>query len=436
VSSILEGEVGAKPNFVTDGAQLLLSQPWLGTQTMSPAHFQAGDRLLITSYGIEVGQDAARTPWDNEFYNLPGDFVASPQRHGLAWFNLEAEVAIPDPSAVPDFANNNPNTNDNPNDDFAFPQTIADLQVIPPNALPQTNPRTLDKGQLGRYRTATVAAARGTGWDLLPTLGDPRSAVTPDWSHDGLEIAYVATEVTSSDGHPDWTANQADIRTVQFNDGAGGASVPLAGASDPDVLEYYPAFSSNDEFIAFARAPEPSVQTRFGCSPINTAQCLAQPLGENADGPYYNRNGEIHIVPRSGGTPIRLAANDPASCTGETSRGSINSWPKWSPRVVTTEGKTYYFLIFSSARAYEGQFELPRISYTPPVLPNSSQLYMAAVTVDDESGEVTTYPAVYLWNQNRVLSTAGNGNTSVSTARLSNLTPAWDEFILPPIVIQ
>jgi hypothetical protein len=57
---------------------------------------------------------------------------------------------------------------------------------------------------------------------------------------------------------------------------------------------------------------------------------------------------------------------------------------------------------------------------------------MAAVVVDDDSGQVTTYPAVYLWNQNRVVSPNGN----VNEASISNLTPAWDEFILPPVVIQ
>jgi hypothetical protein len=100
--------------------------------------------------------------------------------------------------------------------------------------------------------------------------------------------------------------------------------------------------------------------------------------------------------------------------------------------VVSTEGKTYYFLIFSSAREYPGQFALQSVAYTPPLLPSSSQLYMAAVVVDDDSGQVTTYPAVYLWNQNRVVSPNGN----VNEASISNLTPAWDEFILPPVVIQ
>jgi hypothetical protein len=252
--------------------------------------------------------------------------------------------------------------------------------------------------------------------------------VTPDWSHDGLEIAYVSTDVTSTDGHPDWTANAADIRVVPYGNRAGGTATLLPGASDPNWLEYYPAYSADDAFIAFTRAPRPSNPGRG--SPGNQTGCVNPPgsLGENPDGPYYNRNGEIYVVTRGGGEPIRLRANDPVACTGETSRGVINSWPKWSPRVETDGETTYYFLLFSSARAHEGAFDIPTVATTPPVLNKSSQLYMAPLVVD-AAGAVTTYPAVYLWNQNVVVDAAGTATVKPG----SNLTPAWDDFSLPPV---
>jgi hypothetical protein len=78
------------------------------------------------------------------------------------------------------------------------------------------------------------------------------------------------------------------------------------------------------------------------------------------------------------------------------------------------DGKRYYWLIFSSARRYVGQFDLVPDEYSPGG--PSSQLYLAGVVVD--GAEITTFPAVYLWNQSR--------NTS-------NLTPAWDKFDIPPI---
>ncbi len=416
VSSILPANAGTSPDYLTDGASLALSQPWLGTQTMTPAHFAAGDRMLITSYGLLApGTTPTRTPWD----------ARVPTRHGLAWFDLEAEVVVADRSEVTEFAPSN-----NYTDGFTYPVTPSDLQVIPANP---PGAGRLDRRQLSLFRQLTVANAQGSAWDVMATNGETLSAVTPDWSHDGEQLVYVSTDITSSDGHPDWTADVADIKMVPYNDGEGGAVEALDGASEPGFLEYYPAFSSDDAFVLFARAPNPSNPTRTGCTPETQAQCQAQNLGQNPDGPYYNRNGEIYVVSSGGGEPVRLVANDPVACTGDTVRGSINSWPKWSPRVVSTEGKTYYFLIFSSARQYDGRFQLQTTDFTPPVLPNSSQLYMASIVVDDATGAVTTYPAIYVWNQNTLVDAEGNPEPPL---RSSNLTPAWDEFLLPPIVIQ
>ena len=64
------------------------------------------------------------------------------------------------------------------------------------------------------------------------------NAVSPTWSNDGNEIAYVSTDLASTDGHPDWKANSADIKVVAYQDplapqtGAPPAAVPLTGASD------------------------------------------------------------------------------------------------------------------------------------------------------------------------------------------------------------
>jgi hypothetical protein len=398
---------GALPATVTPYAANLLKQPWLGMQAMSPAFFSTapgGQRILITTYGTEpAGDQTARTPWDPRFANGQG-----PARHQLAWFDLAA---------------NDP-TNPIP-------------EEIPPDPAIQGQQQSIY--QVRDLRAAAVARARNTSWGLIATIGEQRSAVTPAWSQLGATVAYVSTDVSSTDGHPDWTANAADIFTVPYNNHAGGNVTALQGASDPNFLEYYPDYSADDAFITFVRAPNPSPGAIGRCVPQQDANglvtaCPAVDLGENPDGPYYNRNGEIFIVPSAGGTPIRLSANDPVSCSGESARGSINSWPKWSPRVAKDEvgGKTYYFLMFSSGRSYPGAFELPRARLTPNISNKSSQLYMAAIVVDNATQQVTTYPAVYLWNQNITVDAQGNGRTEPT----SNLTPAWDDFSIPPVRVE
>jgi hypothetical protein len=145
------------------------------------------------------------------------------------------------------------------------------------------------------------------------------------------------------------------------------------------------------------------------------------------------------VIPSAGspdGSVVTLAANEPAACGGDdVAAGLINSWPKWSPDAFTVGGKTYYFLVFSSARKYGDeftqQFKLPPNPLSSFKGRNdSSQLYLAAVVVDNTSKQITTYPAVYIWNQNRAPSADG-----AAALHYSNLTPAWDPIKLPDLMI-
>ncbi len=143
---------------------------------------------------------------------------------------------------------------------------------------------------------------------------------------------------------------------------------------------------------------------------------------------YYHPQGEIYVVPSAGGSPVRLAANDPPACTGEVSPGVTNSWPKWSPTVRTGpegtphEGKRYYFLLFSSAR--RSPF---RLGQGP-----ASQLYLTTL-VELPGGELRSYLAMYLWNQSfEITGEAADGTAIVTPLQTSNLTPAFDEFVIPP----
>ena len=215
------------------------------------------------------------------------------------------------------------------------------------------------------------STAQGAGWGII-ARGDGASAGNPAFSHDGQTIAYHRASSVSVAGQ----AANADIYTVPYNNRAGGTAKALTGASDGAKNEFYPAFSADDAYIAFSRADT-------GLS-------------------YNNGNAEVFIVPAAGASaPTRLVANDPPACSGATSPGVTNSWPKWSPAVGTFSGRSFYWIVFSSTRAGAGH----------------PQLYMAGVEIDN--GTIAKQgAAIYLWNQPEAE---------------SNHTPAWDTFAIPPV---
>jgi hypothetical protein len=218
----------------------------------------------------------------------------------------------------------------------------------------------------------------GTTNGTLARTGDSGKVTEPAWSHDGNDVVYVSAKSTLIDGRLD--TGPADLYWIPFQNRAGGPATALPGASDPNFTEYYPSFSPDDAFVAYTRVP-------------------------GAESAYSDPDAEVYLLPfhgGAGGTPIRLAANDAATCqTSLASPGLTNDWPKWSPEAVSAGGKTYYWLTFSSKRAGTA----------------NAQLYITAVVVD-EVGQLSTFPALYLWNQP---STDGNH------------TPSWDDFAIPPI---
>lgn len=258
------------------------------------------------------------------------------------------------------------------------------------------------KGDVQQALNDQVRAQLNKAFGLLALDGETRSAATPSFSHDGKQIVYTSAEVTQ-DGRLSSNNHEVDLHLVPYNERAGGKVTNLNGAAEPGVAEYYPTFSADDALVAFNRV------AKIDGGPI-----------------YYRPDGEIYVIPAKGGSALRLRANDPPACTGEKSPGVINSWPKWSPRALSVTSsmnefgpppRTFYWLVFSSARAYPGQFQLPKTQYSPSDT-RSSQLYMAAVVRDNTNGKLESYPAVYLWNQD---------------PKTSNLTPAWDEFKIPDV---
>ncbi|MBW2454937.1 MAG: hypothetical protein JRI68_10515 [Deltaproteobacteria bacterium] len=229
-----------------------------------------------------------------------------------------------------------------------------------------------------------LEAADQNAWGILARNGDAREASNPAWRHDGTAVAYVSSD-TAGEGVV--ATGAMDIYTVPYADKAGGTAQPLPGASEPTFEEYYPVYSPNDAWLAFNRH-------------------------DQALNSYNQPVAEVFVVAGQGGTVTRLRANDPPTCTGLTSPGLTNSWPRWAPSAGEEGNLRYYWIVFSSKR---------RPAESAPNDPPIPQLYIAAV-VTSESGGVETilqdYPAVYVRSQD---------------PSANNHTPAWDYFVVDQV---
>jgi hypothetical protein len=243
-------------------------------------------------------------------------------------------------------------------------------------------------------------ALRGTAWNWIYAPVTGAYAAAPSWSRDGTKVLFTMTDKVKS-GRLGTSAN-AHLYTVPYSKAGPQPATPVPGdGSAAGKAQYYGVLSANDKMIAYNELDATVAGTTH--PPLDSMD--TSPL----DGMYAQPQTEIFVIPATGGTKRKLAANSPAQCPGQMqSPGINNSWPKWSPQVETSGNRTYYWLIFSSWR------EGGKYPTGGPI----AQLFMTAVTTD-EINVYTNYPAVYLWNQ---------PTTS------SNHTPAWDRFQIPDVM--
>ncbi len=377
--NITDENRGNAPDYVTPMGDMLMQMPWQGVTSYSKGDWAAGNHRYVTSFGKRPDSTATQ-PW--LFWSTDSSGTETPYtgKDDLIWLDVAAPGTPP-----PDVAK----------------VESTGMQSNTDNAIAKA-----------------CVAAQGTGWDIIARTGDTHGAVLPDWSHDGMRIVYTSTDSTA-DGHVGWEPGKGvqpptavDLYPVPFNAGKGGNAAPVMGASNPADAEYYPDFSADDALIAFTRV----------------ANFKALQTDDDSKKIYYRPQAEVVVVPSNGGTAISLAANAPPACTGESSPGVYNSWPKWSPIVREANGKKYYFLLFSSARESPGFVKDSGGNDTKSPM---SQLYMTALTAD-ASGTLTSYGAAYLWNQ-RYLVTGTAANPTITDFAQNNVTPAWDEFQAPPV---
>jgi hypothetical protein len=271
--------------------------------------------------------------------------------------------------------------------------------------VPLDNKRTspADYENLDQGLQKAVAAMHDSGWGVIERTGDANSPVLPDWNHAGDTIVYTSTD-RPQDGRIGG-ATVVDLYTVPA---AGGAAAPVSGADTAD-FEYYPDFSPDDQLIAFNKL------SFFEANPSRE---------DSFDHVYYRPGSNIHVIPAGGGTATNLVSNS-AVCEG-TPGELYNSWAKWAPSTASDGARTYYFLIFSTAR--NSPFEIGRGSgrFSP-----ASQLYITTV-IKEADGSITSGAGIYLWNQRNLVSGTGDA-ASQSELLTNNVTPAWDQFKIPPV---
>jgi tetratricopeptide (TPR) repeat protein len=162
------------------------------------------------------------------------------------------------------------------------------------------------KGIIGTYnrKTNTFGSLNGAN--------DPHYVQSnPSWSPDGKRVVFAKTEAYINEkvkkaGRGLLTLNDVnefssgeksfkyDLYSVDFNDGKGGVSTPVEGASNNGKSNYFPKFSPDGKWIVFCQA------NNF---------MLLQP------------DSRLYIMPANGGEPRLMNCN----------MDEMNSWHSWSP---------------------------------------------------------------------------------------------------------
>ena len=171
------------------------------------------------------------------------------------------------------------------------------------------------------YGILAYYSTRGKGFNPLPGANDYAYVqANPNWRHDEKYIVYARAK-TKNEVHDDINnvspkfkdsdiheLNQKyniqfDLYTIPFNNGQGGTPIPLKGASNNGMSNYFARYSPDGKWIVFT-------QSKTGI--------MLQP------------DSQLFIVPSEGGTARKMNCN----------RRLFNSWHSWSPN-----GK---WLLFSS----------------------------------------------------------------------------------------
>jgi hypothetical protein len=257
------------------------------------------------------------------------------------------------------------------------------------------------QGQLFVRAADATLASQGP---LFPSMTE--SLTQPSLSPRGDRLAFASWVPTQNIPHA------YDSKDLNGNETPGAqiwtASVQGTTFGDPALLvprvanatEYYPAISDDSALVVF-----------------NESSCKGPPTG-GADGygqspcdGYDDPSARLRMVSASGGTPAELDRASGRTSGWPTAATWTNSWPRFAPSHTTFQGKTLYWVAFSSRRPYGATLSGSADGSTPP------QLWFAGVTVDANgkmSGDPSFAP-VWLPQQNsatpEVLADGGTAQT-------------------------
>jgi hypothetical protein len=272
------------------------------------------------------------------------------------------------------------------------------------------------QGQLFLRTADATLASQGP---LFPSMTE--SLTEPTWSAAGDKVAFTSWVPTLSIPHAydskDLNGNEtpnAQIWTASA-DGTTFGTPTLLVPRVSNATEYYPAFSDDSALVVFNESscmgPQTSGADGYGTSPCDS---------------YDDPSARLRLVAAGGGAPVELDRASGRTSGWPTADTWTNSWPRFAPSHSTFQGKTLYWVAFSSRRAYGATFAGSADGSTPP------QLWFAGVAVD-ASGKLSGDPSfapVWLPQQNsatpEVLPDGGTSQTLGGNGTpTGNHIPQW-----------
>src|SRR6185437_15866300 len=150
---------------------------------------------------------------------------------------------------------------------------------------------------------------KGTAWNWIYAPSAGNYAAAPSWSKatgDDFVVFTMTSNVTSGrlgtgTGH---------LYQVPYSKTGPQAATPIPGdGSNASFAQYYGTLSGDDAYVVYDQVPASTAVTKHNAP---SGSCSSPPC--TWDGMYMQPASELFVIPTSGGTGVRLAANDPDVC--------------------------------------------------------------------------------------------------------------------------